>query len=61
MSGYQEDLRNLKEKLQLDRELVRDYLHGLNELAADLRKRQIGALEKEIRDIRGRAINFTDE
>ncbi len=61
MTGYQEELRQLKERLRSDRETLTNYLQGLNDLAADIRKREIGGLEKEIRDIRGRAINFLDE
>jgi chromosome segregation ATPase len=61
MSGYQEELRGLKERLQSDRESIGGYLHALSELEADMRKRAIIALEKEIRDIRGRALNFVDE
>lgn len=61
MSAQQEELRKLRERLQLDREQIKGYLHSLNELLSDLRKRQIIALEKEIRDIRGRSLNFADE
>jgi chromosome segregation ATPase len=61
MNKLQDDLRGLKERLQLDREQIGAYLHALNELDADMRKRQIIALEKEIRDVRGRALNFAEE
>jgi predicted nucleic acid-binding Zn-ribbon protein len=61
MSGYQDELRALKERLRDDRERIAYYLTGLNEVLADIKKRQISALEKEIRDIRGRAINFAEE
>jgi chromosome segregation ATPase len=61
MSAQQDELRKLKERLQLDREQLSGYLHALGELEADIRKRQIIALEKEIRDIRGRALNFVEE
>lgn len=61
MAGYQDELRALKEQMRSDRETVTNYLSGLNELLADVRKRQIGALEKEMRDLRGRAINFAEE
>jgi len=59
--AYQEELRRLREHLQLDREQLRAFFHSLNELESDMRKRQIAALEKEIRDIRSRALNFTEE
>lgn len=61
MVGYQDELRGLKDRVRDDRERIAIYLAGLNEVLADIRKRQISALEKEIRDIRGRAINFAEE
>ena len=61
MSGYQQELAGLKERLRDDRDRISHYLSGLNEVLADIKKRQMGALEKEIRDIRGRAINFAEE
>jgi chromosome segregation ATPase len=61
MAGYQQELNGLKERLRDDRDRISHYLTGLNEVLADIKKRQIGALEKEIRDIRGRAINFAEE
>jgi chromosome segregation ATPase len=61
MNSQQEELRKLKERLQLDREQISAYLHSLSELEADMRKREIIALEKEIRDVRGRALNFAEE
>jgi chromosome segregation ATPase len=61
IGGYQEELRALKGRLDADREAIGGYLHSLSELEADMRKRAIIALEKEIRDIRGRALNFAEE
>jgi chromosome segregation ATPase len=61
MAGYQQELTGLKDRLRDDRDRISHYLSGLNEVLADIKKRQIGALEKEIRDIRGRAINFAEE
>ena len=61
MSGYQDDLRKLREHLQVECETIAGYLSGLRELEADIRKRQIVALEKEIRDMRGRAYDVTPE
>jgi DNA repair ATPase RecN len=61
MSGYQDDLRKLREHLQLECENIAGYLSGLRDLEADIRKREIVALEKEIRDIRGRAYDVTPE
>jgi chromosome segregation ATPase len=61
MSNYQDDLRKLGELIQSDREQISGYLHALAEVEADMRKRHIIALEKEIRDIRGRGLHFADE
>lgn len=61
MAGYQNELQTVKERIRSDRETISTYLSGLNEVLADIKKRQMGALEKEIRDIRGRAINFAEE
>lgn len=61
IGGYQEELKSLRGLILEDHERITAYLHGITELEADLRKRQIIALEKEIRDIRGRAINFPEE
>lgn len=61
MANHQEELRHLRERLQMDRETIAAYLHSLSELEAETRKRQIIALEKEIRDVRGRALDFTED
>ena len=61
MNKLQEELRATRERLHLDREQIAAYLHSLSEIEADMRKRQIIALEKEIRDVRGRALNFAEE
>jgi chromosome segregation ATPase len=61
MSGFQQELTGLKDRLRDDRDRLTHYLSGLNEILADIKKRQIAAIEKEIRDIRGRAINFAEE
>ncbi len=61
MNSYQGEFRGFKERLQVDRDAITNYLHAITELEADMRKRQIIALEKEIRDVRGRALNFAEE
>lgn len=61
MAALQEDLRLLRENLQLERERLGAYLNSLRDLQADMRKRQIVALEKEIRDIRARAFDVAPE
>jgi chromosome segregation ATPase len=61
MAGYQDELRKLREHLQMECENIAGYLSGLRDLEADIRKRHIVALEKEIRDIRGRAYDVTQE
>jgi chromosome segregation ATPase len=59
--GYQDELKVIKERMRADREKIANYLAGIKDLEADVRKRQIGALEKEMRDIRGRALDFAEE
>lgn len=59
--GYQDDLRKLRENLQVERERLADYLNGLRELAADFRKREISSIEKEIKDLRARVFNVESE
>jgi chromosome segregation ATPase len=61
MSGYQDELRKVRELVVLECENIAKYLNGLKDLEADIRKRQIVALEKEIRDFRGRAYDVTQE
>jgi predicted nucleic acid-binding Zn-ribbon protein len=61
MGAYQDDLRKLRETLQLNRDQLDAYLLAYREMEAEIRKRQIAALEKEIRDIRGRALNLAEE
>lgn len=61
MAAYQEELRGLRQRLQQDRELISGHFRALRDLAAELRKRQIAALEKEIRDLRGRAFDLGGE
>jgi chromosome segregation ATPase len=61
ISGYQDDLRKLREKWQLEGEQLASDLHGLREMQADFRKRDVAALEKEIREIRGRAFDVSPE
>ena len=60
-SAYQEDLRKLRENLQVEREQLGAYLNGLRDLTADFRKREIGAIEKEIKDLRARTFNVEPE
>jgi chromosome segregation ATPase len=61
MGGYQDDLRQLRERMQTERERLAAYLNDLRNLQADMRKRQIVGLEKEIRDIRGRAFDVSPD
>ncbi len=61
ITGYQDDLRKLRENLQIEREQIGAYLNGLRDLGADFRKREIGALEKEIKDLRARTFNVEPE
>ena len=61
MTSYQDDLAGLRRGLEDEHERLAKYLSGLRDLEADIRKRQIVALEKEIRDIRGRAFDTAQE
>ncbi len=61
IASYQNELAKMRERILVDRETIQGYLHGLNDMASELRKREIVALEKEIRDIRGRGLEFSDE
>ena len=61
ISSYQEELRGLKDRMHSDREQITAHLHAVKALDADMRKRQITAIEKEIRDIRGRVLQFKDD
>ena len=61
MSSYQDDLRKLREKLQAEREKLGLYLSNLRDMEADFRKREIAVIEREIKDIRGRAFDVQPE
>lgn len=61
INSYQDELTQLREGLENEHEHLANYLSGLRDLEADIRKRQIVALEKEIRDIRGRAFDTSQE
>jgi chromosome segregation ATPase len=61
MTAYQGDLDRLRQGLESEHEHLARYLGGLRDLEADMRKRQIVALEKEIRDVRGRAYDTPQE
>ena len=61
MAGYQDDIGGLREKTRSDLERLVAHLREMTGIAADLRKREITALEKEIRDIRGLGLDFAEE
>ena len=61
MNAYQDELRKMRERLQLEREQLATHLNGLRDLAADFRKREIAAIEKEIKDLRARTLNVEPE
>lgn len=61
MGSYQDDLRKLRERLQYEREQLTTYINNLRELQGDFRKREIVALEKEIKDLRGRPFDLQSE
>jgi chromosome segregation ATPase len=61
LANFQTDLRGLDDKLDAFREQLAVYLRAVNQSEGDFRKRGIAALEKEVREIRGRAIDFAEE
>ncbi len=61
INSYQDELTRVREGLEREHENLANFLGGLRDLEADIRKRQIVALEKEIRDIRGRAFDTAQE
>ena len=61
INSFQDELTHVREGLEQEHENLASYLGGLRDLEADIRKRKIVALEKEIRDIRGRAFDTSQE
>ena len=61
MAAFQNELRGLDDKLNDFREKLAGYLRGTNQSEGEFRKRNIAALEKEVREIRGRAVDFAEE
>jgi chromosome segregation ATPase len=61
LNAYQDELRKMRERLQVEREQLATHLNGLRDLAADFRKREIAAIEKEIKDLRARTLNVEPE
>jgi len=61
IAGYQDEVRALHQKLLAFRDELGRYMHSAAGQESDFRKRQMAALEKEIRDLRSRALNFPDE
>ncbi|HEU0075110.1 MAG TPA: hypothetical protein VFS30_13990 [Dehalococcoidia bacterium] len=61
INSFQDELTRTRQGLEHEHENLANYLGGLRDLEADIRKRQIVALEKEIRDIRGRAFDTAQE
>lgn len=61
IAGYQDELRKLRENLKIEREHLGAYLNGLRDLSTDFRKREIGAIEKEIKDLRARTFDVEPE
>ena len=60
ISGYQFDVNGLSQRVQDALDKVSAYLHSMAELEGDMRKRQIIALEKEIRDVRSKSLTFDE-
>jgi chromosome segregation ATPase len=60
ISGYQHEINGLAGRLTEALDKVSAYLHSMAELEGDIRKRQIIALEKEIRDVRSKSLTFDE-
>jgi len=60
IANFQTDVGHISARMQAVLDQIATYMHSQTELESDLRKRQIIALEKEIRDIRGRELNFSE-
>jgi chromosome segregation ATPase len=60
IGGYQNDIGALSQRVQDALDKVSAYLHSMAELEGDMRKRQIIALEKEIRDVRSKSLTFDE-
>ena len=60
IAGYQVGITAVNQRLQAALEKISAYLHSVSEVEGDMRKRQIIALEKEIRDVRSRALTFDE-
>jgi len=60
IGGYQHDINGLAQRLSEALDKVSAYLHSMAELEGDMRKRQIIALEKEIRDVRSKSLTFDE-
>jgi len=60
IANFNTDIGAINMRLQAVLDQISAYMHSQTELESDLRKRQIIALEKEIRDIRSRELNFSE-
>ena len=60
IGGHQNDVNGLSQRVTESLDKVSAYLHSMAELEGDIRKRQIIALEKEIRDVRSKSLTFDE-
>jgi chromosome segregation ATPase len=60
IANFNTDVAAVNNRLMAVLDQIAAYMHSQTELESDLRKRQIIALEKEIRDIRSRELNFSE-
>jgi DNA repair exonuclease SbcCD ATPase subunit len=61
MGAIVSDINDVDAKLNDFREKLAVYLRSITKSEGDFRKRNIAALEKEVREIRGRSIDFVEE
>jgi len=61
IAGYQEDIRGVDARLTDAKEHFAAHLRGLAEIETEMRKREIAALEREMREIRSRGISLGED
>jgi chromosome segregation ATPase len=61
IQNFHDDVRALDERLLSFRDELVLHMRAVTEMQADFRKRQIAAMEKEIRDLRSKGLSFGEE
>ena len=61
IAGYQEEIRAVDGRLTDWREKIQAYLRGVTDLETEMRKREISAIEREMREMRSRGLSLGEE